>query len=101
MKTYKELFEIKINRKTIAGNTGATLPEFDSEFKNKKLKKKINLETEKFWLDFDKGSLVSNLKGGIFIKMKNRKEEPDYADATWGVGIKRSKENMEKIIKAL
>ena len=95
MKSFKELLEIKITKKEISGDSGFSISTFDSEFKNKKLKKKIQLLTaNNIWEKFPTGSLVSNLKGGIFVKTPNDKSK-------FGIQIISNKENMKKIINAV
>lgn len=101
MKFKQYMNELKIQTRQTSGTMYGVVNDLDSYFQDKKLKKKVQLKAGDRWYDFDKGSLVSNLKGGLFIKMANRKDEPDGSDKKWGIMVTTSKDNLEKLVKAL
>lgn len=92
---------LKINTRQTSGTMYGVVSSFDQKFKDKKLKKSVTLNDYHRSYNFEKGSLVSNIAGGVFIKMKNRKDEPDSSNEEWGVMITTSKKNLAKLIKAL
>jgi len=99
MKLREYLNEIKTS--STSGTMYGVVHRLDTEFKNKKLKSSITLKTDKITIKFEKGSLISNLKGGIFIKMTDRTEEPTGSNKEWGVLVTSSKENISKIESAI
>lgn len=82
------LNEIKIKRSPTPGTNAGSTVEFDSYFKEEKLKKLIMLDGKVY----PKGSLVWNIPGGVFLKA------PKDSDRQ---SIKRTDKNLDKILRAL
>jgi len=95
---------VKVLSKPTPGTAAGWTYEFDAPFKNKVLKADVAVKAgtfQGFAGVIPAGSLISNIPGGVFAKYPEGKKMPAGANATWGVQIIRSKENLEAIAKQL
>lgn len=80
-----------------SGTSSVIIYNFNKEFKDVPLKTDVTVDGRSGSFVIPKGSLISNLPGGVFAKFPKDSTQPQGYDKNWGMPIMRSGPNLSAI----